>query len=101
MTTTELLAEVEKLPGEWLCNYTVVVGTTLTIAGWSQDDIGKLILDLHLRHIAERLASEAIGVWPYMVGGWIAGHDDTGGTIISAPTYAEALVAAAREVANV
>ena len=99
MNITELLTEIEKLPGEW--RHPGVDELLEALDGRNPAFVIAIILDLHLRHIAERLAHLEIGVWPdFDARNWWVEDHETSGRELSKPTYAEALVAAAREVAS-
>ena len=102
MTTAELLAEIEKLPGEWRHQSSGEHGFTALLPD-------TIALDLHLRHIAERLAEHELQ--PVRSGSkftvlsmyfcrWKAPWEDEHGDWRRFPTYAEALVAAAMEVSK-
>ncbi len=100
--TTALLARIERLPVEW--RHPLLYSTPQPELGtyWhSKDGTGSITeaiaLDLHLRHIAEKLADSFILVRRHGSEFFFA---DEHGQISSDnfPTYAEALVAAAEAV---
>jgi hypothetical protein len=98
-TTSELLERVDRLPLDWRHPWGFNVQVTLRATAQDEcdmQDIDGVVLDLHGRHIAEKLAQAGLGVWPRNGGGW---HFDVGRDEMEhCPTYAEALVAAAEEV---
>lgn len=92
-TVTALLGRIEKLPEEWRHRR---VGTLETAHDPS------LALDLHLRHIAEKLASEnhTDVELRRLEGKWWVDRWCNDLPPISFATYPEALISAAEEVAS-
>lgn len=103
MNTTDPLARIEALPVEWRHSHADAVSSELknqTYAqnDWPEDEADAIALDLHLRHIAERLAeSEAfvfkcVGLWDVRYKKKLVAEDCL--------TYAEAIISAAEEVSR-
>ena len=99
MDAKELLARIEKLPEEWRHPKAVVVCHALAnnIVGrfMSDEDAVAIALDLHLRHIAEKLAERG---WMIYLGAerWNV-CDDTDDFVLNRNTYVEAAISAAEE----
>jgi len=96
MDVSEMLARIEKLPGEW--RHPQAGRWTYEQTAWTpdiQETMQSIALDLHLRHIAEKLMVE--GIHLEMAGPeqfWCSLNNE-----IYSP-YAAALLSAAEEAAK-